>query len=142
MNRIIKDQEEIENFYKIHNIVFEKAELYCDFFVSLCKLIGETYFGHNVLISEDDKMGHFKWCYNKTIENFEKENIFFSKKGKHFEILWIFFRDSFYFSEEPNKIDNLINYFRNIMKINYLKTEMNLNILHNFYKILDENLKS
>lgn len=138
----LKKYDEIDTWYKIHNIVFEKVELYCDFFISLVNLIDKTYLGHDVTITEEDKLGHFRWCFNKTIDNFEKENIFFQRKGFHFEYLWSFLQNAFYYSNKEKTIESIIYYFKNVMNIDYKKTEFELQMLHNFYKILDKNLKN
>jgi len=141
MDKNIKLKEEIDIWYKTHNMVYEKTELYCDFFVSVTNLIDNTYLGHDVTITEEDMLGHFRWCFNKVIDNFKKENITFNSKGEHFEYLWKFFHESFYLSDNPNKIKKIEEYFKHILSLDYKKTQFELDMMSEFYKILDKNLK-
>jgi adenosine deaminase len=84
-------REQLEIWYRAHNIIREKAELYYDFLFSLLNLIDETYLGADVMQSEEDMMNHFTWCFNKVTSNFEQERIHFLTKNTHFPYLWFFF---------------------------------------------------
>lgn len=141
MNEDVITREEIDVWYKIHNIVYEKAELYCDFFISLIELIDSTYLGYDVLNNESDILGHFSWCFNKVLSNFEQENIFFNKKGEHFENLWNFFYDSFYTTNVQDRITRLSVYFTDLFNFTYNKTQHELDMMLQFYKMMDKNLK-
>ena len=75
-------QEDIEIWFNINNIIPEKMELYYDFSISIHKLILETYLGDDdgfnetkVSMTEEDKNKHFDWCWDKTIDSFNLENI-------------------------------------------------------------------
>ncbi len=51
--------------------------------VSILKLLKDTYLGDDFSDNKETKVGmttdqkkqHFKWCWNKTIENFNKESL-------------------------------------------------------------------
>ena len=70
-------KHQIDIWYKAYNISREKTDLFYDFVTSLYELIDETFLGADVLQSEDDQRNHFTWCWNATIENFNKEKIYF-----------------------------------------------------------------
>ena len=94
--------EEVDLWFKSNNIIPEKLELFSDFAKSLNELIVETYLGESdspnetkVTMSEEDKINHFIWCWNKVVGNFQKENIIFSRKGEHFDYFISFFQEFF-----------------------------------------------
>ena len=73
-------KEEVVVWFNVHNMTYEKIELYGDIFKSLNFIITDTYLGENVLetkilMSEEDNALHFNWCWNKLLEDFKKENI-------------------------------------------------------------------
>jgi len=73
--------EDVDLWFRINNIYPEKMDLFYDFVISLNNLINDTYLGDDdfgnetkIKLSKEDTVKHFKWCWDKTIENFEKEN--------------------------------------------------------------------
>lgn len=132
-----KNQAEV--WYKAYNILREKTELFHDFVICLYNLIDETYLGGDVTITEKDKKNHFTWCWNKVISNFSKESIHFKETGQHFDYMWLFFNEAYYLSEgNPNRIKD---YFQKLFQFDFKKTRSELDMLTEFYKILDSNLK-
>ena len=101
-------KQQIDIWHKAYNISREKTELFYDFVVSLYELIDDTYLGSDVIISEEDQRNHFNWCWDKTIENFNKEKIYFKERGQHYQYFWNFFLEAYYFvqldGEEPKDI--------------------------------------
>ena len=77
-------KNQIDVWYRAYNISREKTELFYDFLMSLYNLLQETYLGPEVFELEEDQKNHFTWCWDKTIENFNKEKIFFKERGKHY----------------------------------------------------------
>ena len=86
LNYITKnlDPEQVDIWFRVNNIIPEKMELYYDLSYSLYLLIRTTYLGYDddfsetkVKMTPEDNQSHFDWCWNKTIENFKKENINF-----------------------------------------------------------------
>lgn len=134
-------KDQIEIWYKTHNIIREYSELYCDFLSSLLKLIDETYLGSDILTSEGDILNHFNWCFNKTISNFEKERIYFATKGSHYEYLWLFFYNGYYKCEVGEKCRLLLEYFDLLFNFGKIKTPTEIESFTEIYKILDKNLK-
>jgi hypothetical protein len=128
-------------WYKAYNITLEKTELYYDFLISLLDIIEETYLGNDVLLSQQDIQNHFTWCFDKLITNFQKENIIFKERGPHYEYLWLFFYEAFYITDSEGGIIRIREYFYKLFNFNYRKTRSELDMLTEFYKMLDQNLK-
>ena len=69
-------KDEIVTWFNVHNMYYEKIELYGDIFKSLNQIIVDTYLGSDVnetkiVLSEEDNISHFDWCWKKTVENFQ-----------------------------------------------------------------------
>jgi hypothetical protein len=134
-------KNQIDIWYKTYNMTREKTELYYDFLVSLLDIIEETYLGLDVMTSQTDIKNHFIWCFDKLIENFEKERIFFKNRGNHFEYLWLFFYEAFYETDYEGGINKIREYFHKLFNFNYRKSRSELDMLTELYKLLDQNLK-
>lgn len=134
-------KEQIEVWYKTHNIIREKAELYYDFLFSLLDIVDETYLGSDVIKSDEDIINHFNWCFNKVVSNFEQERIYFNNKDTHYDYLWIFFYKAYYTCATKNKMEILSEYFKVLFNFNRIKTPPELESFTDLYKIFDQNLK-
>jgi hypothetical protein len=134
-------KEQIDVWYRVHNIIRERTELYYDFLSSLLTLIDETYLGSDIIQSEEDMMSHFTWCFNKIISNFEQEKIYFLPKNTHYPYLWFFFFKSYYTCVTENKVEILHDYFKLLFDFNKIKTPTELESFIDIYKIFDQNLK-
>jgi adenosine deaminase len=134
-------KEQIDTWYRAHNIIREKSELYYDFLSSLLDLIDETYLGSDVLVSDDDIINHFNWCFNKITNNFEQERIHFIVKSNHYEYLWSLLYKGYYKSFNEQKYRILSEYFKELFIFNKLKKPLELESFIEIYKIFDQNLK-
>jgi len=132
--------DEMRLWIKTNNIRSEKTELFFDFIISLFYIIEETYLGDDVVITDEQKEGHFLWCWKKTIMDFTKENIEFKPKGQHYSYFFNFFYEGFYKSEIDEKVNKLKNFLKQLFKLYELKTESELDMLSEIYHILDNNL--
>lgn len=133
---------QIDIWLRANNIIPEKSELFHDFVFSILTLIQNTYMGDDVTESEHDKINHFTWCWNKVIDNFEKEKINFERVGQHFEYFWSFFRDAYYYDDEAkNNTIKVIEFFNAIFNLSIKKTKSELDMLADLYKILEKSLK-
>jgi len=134
-------KDQIDVWYKAHNIIREKSEIYYDFLSTLLNLIDETYLGSDVIKTEDDMINHFNWCFNKITSNFEQERIYFNTKSTHYEYLWFFFYKGYYMCSTENKHQILSDYFKVLFNFNKVKTPIELESFTDLYKIFDQNLK-
>jgi hypothetical protein len=134
-------RNQIEIWYKTYNISWEKTELFYDFLRSLYDLIEKTYLGTDVMFDETHQKSHFTWCWNKTIENFEKEKILFKTYGSHYDYFLNFFLEAYYNPKINDHIIKISEYFYKLFDFSYKKTRSELDILSEVYKLLDQNLK-
>lgn len=134
-------KNQIDIWYKTYNISREKTDLFYDFLQSIYYLIDETYLGSDVLFEESAQKGHFTWCWDKTIENFEKERIFFKNRGSHYDYFWNFFIEAFYYPQMDGRIIKISEYFVKLFDFKHRKTRSELDILSEVYKLFDQNLK-
>ena len=139
--------EDVEKWFKGNNILNEKLELFSDFSHSLNLLIVDTYLGQQdspnetkILMSDDDNSKHFEWCWDKTVNNFLKEDLNFENRGEHFDYFKSFFDEIFY-TQKDEKIRKLItNFFTDLFDINKPFTKSDLDMVLTIYKILDKHL--
>jgi hypothetical protein len=134
-------KQQIDVWFKAYNISREKTELFYDFVVTLHDLIIETYLGPDVINLEADQKNHFTWCWDKVIDNFSKEKIYFKNRGNVYEYFWNFFLEAFYYSELDGNIMRIREYFYILFHFEHRKTRSELDMLTEIYKLLDQNLK-
>lgn len=140
--------EDVDVWFKVNNIIFEKLELFSDFFISLNQLVQETYLGFPqdtnesiVTMTIEDNENHFKWCWKKILGNFEKEKIFFFMSGEHLEYFYSFFLENFYNQKEKLVRDMIGQYLNELFDTKKTFTKSDLEMLSTVYKLLDKNLK-
>jgi len=141
--------DDVEIWFNMNNMIPEKRELFADFTFSLYFLIRDTYLGDEftetqetkVLLSDSEKKEHFEWCWNKTLENFAKENIHFNKGGEHKEYFEQFFHDLFYNAEKKELALNISKFFSEVFDENKSFTKSDLDMMTDIYKRLNKNLK-
>lgn len=133
--------QQIDIWHKAYNISREKTNLFYDFLVSLYDLIEETYLGTDVLQMEEDQKNHFIWCWDKTIESFNKEKIYFKERGNHFEYLWNFFLEAYYYTKIDGGTIRISEYFHKLFSFEHRKSRSELDMLTEIYKMFEQNLK-
>jgi len=136
-------KESIAIIYGSNNVKYEKCELYSDFVQSLLTIIFDTYLGDDVM-SPESQVKHFKWCWDKNIENFKNEGIKF-KSDKIYTYFFEFVLDSFYFNSDKEKFnftDNgLLLLWYDLFNYNKLKTKPELDTFIEIYALMDISLK-
>jgi hypothetical protein len=144
------NQDDISAWYLANNITAEFTELFRDFCFSLLILINDTYLGDDTLIGNETKVGmsteqkknHFKWCWEKTIKNFNMEKINFIFNLNDFEFFESFFFDSFYNQSDNNFKNSVDQFFKQIFNINNnTKTKADIEIFTDIYKVLERSIK-
>jgi hypothetical protein len=134
-------KNQIDVWYRAYNISREKTELFRDFLISLHELIDKTYLGPEVFEIEDDQRGHFSWCWNKTIESFNKERIFFKETGSHKDYFCNFYIEAFYITNLEGNNSKILVYLNKLFDFKHKKSRSELDMLTEIYKMLDQNLK-
>lgn len=149
LNYITKnlDPEQVDIWFRVNNIIPEKMDLYYDLSYSLYLLIKTTYLGDesdsmetNVKMDDSDNIRHFNWCWEKTIENFKKENIVFEVVGNHYDYFLSLFSE-IYYSQTKGIVRNSIDiFFNDLFNREKPFTQVDLDLIFNIYKSLDKNL--
>ncbi len=140
------DPEDVDIWFRVNNIIPEKMDLYYDFSFSLYYLILDTYLGDDknsetkIVLSDEDNLKHFEWCWNKTIENFQKEEITFNKKGDHYNYFLSFFTDIFYNQKEDKIKSSIGTFFNDLFDRKKPFTKSDLDMISSIYKSLDKNM--
>lgn len=143
------DKEDINAWYLANNITPELTELFRDFCFSFLNLLKETYLGDDfsdnretkVGMTTDQKKQHFKWCWNKTIENFNKESIDFIFNDMDAEFFESFFFEVFYNQPDQKVKEQIDNFFKQIFDRTTVKTKSDIEIFTDLYKVLERSLK-
>jgi len=142
------NREDVEIWFNINNMIYEKRQLFSDFTFSLYDIIKSTYLGDDVtnpsetkiILSQQEKESHFEWCWNKTLENFSKENIKFNLKGEHKDYYEKFYMDLFYNAENNKISDNILMFFEELFNEDKMFTKSDLDMLTEIYKLLNKNI--
>ena len=139
-------QEDVIIWFNIHNLNYEKIELYGDFFKSLNQIISDTYLGNDssetrIDMSEQDKLLHFDWCWNKLINDQKIENFIFKIEGQHKDYFENFFIDTFYNNREKNMNDSIRYFLDDVFNLDTNFTKSDLDILTEIYNLMEKNIE-
>ena len=140
-------KEEVDIWFNINNMIPEKGELFFDFCYSLYTLMQETYLGDEdgltetkIQMGDDDKKKHFLWCWNKTIDNFKKENLLFQESGDHFDYFETFFLEVFYNQKSDDVKNSIKKFIIELFDKDKTFTRSDLDLYTEIYKLLDKHL--
>jgi len=139
-------QEDVIIWFNVHNLNYEKIELYGDFFKSLNQIISDTYLGNDssetkIDMSEQDKVAHFDWCWSKLINDQKKENFIFKSEGNHKDYFKTFFIDTFYNNKEKNMKDSIGYFLDDVFNLDTNFTKSDLDILTEIYNLMEKNIE-
>jgi hypothetical protein len=142
------NHDDVEVWFNVNNMIYEKRQLFSDFTFSLYYLISSTYLGDDLdntsetklVLSQEDKLKHFDWCWKRTLDNFSKESIRFNDKGEHREYYEKFFMDLFYNAENKTISENIVKFFQELFDEEKMFTKSDLDMLTEIYKLLNKNI--
>jgi hypothetical protein len=139
-------KDDVILWLNIHNMNYEKIELFGDFFKSLNQIIFDTYLGEEMSetkidMTEEDKISHFDWCWEKTLQNFKKENITVRGTGQHYDYLKSFFLDTFYNPKDKKLKIAISEFIDDIFNMDKPFSKSDLDLLTEFYQMIDKNLE-
>jgi hypothetical protein len=141
--------DEVVIWFNVHNMIYEKIELYGDIFKSLNYVITDTYMGDSngdspetkIVMSPEDKQSHFDWCWGKMVENFHKENITITIDGDHKDYLKSFYMDTFYHQTQKNVKDSVPVFLNEIFNMSKPFSKSDLDMITEIYKMMEKNVK-
>jgi hypothetical protein len=139
-------KDEVIVWFNIHNMFYEKIELYGDIFKSLNEIIIDTYLGDGpietrIILNDEDNVIHFEWCWKKLLENFKKENILIKYNGEHKDYMKLFFIDSFYYQKEKTVKTAIPNFINGVFNTDKVFAKSDLDILTELYKLIEKNIE-
>jgi len=145
MSKTIPD-EEVLVWFNVHNMNYEKIELFGDIFKSLNQIIVDTYMGETegetkITLTQEDKENHFEWCWNALIKSFKKENVEIKLHGDHKEYFKQFFLDSFYNQSQENVRISIPEFLNDVFDVEKPFSKSDLDILTELYKLIEKNME-
>jgi hypothetical protein len=134
------NKEDISLMYKINNITPERTGLYLDFTQTIYQTITSTYLGDEVMDNKSIKE-HFDWCWNKTVNSFKKEEIFFDS-NELYNYFYTLFLESFYSENDKSdlNVNKLLEFWLDIFNFSKIKTRSELEAFIDLYKLFDKSL--
>ena len=136
-------QTSLNVLYSANNVRYERCQLYSDFIQSLVAKILDTYMG-DAFTKKEQRPEHFKWCWDRNIEDFAKEGIFFNDSRELYGYFKQFMLDSFYYSTDKADVDvvkeNLTKLWKYILSYTTNKTRSDVDTFLEVYKIFDKTL--
>lgn len=144
MSKILP-QDEVEVWFNVNNMYYEKIDLYGDICKSLNQIIMDTYLGEGegetkIQLQYEDKLNHFEWCWKKLISDFKKENIHIKKEGELKDYFKDFFFDGFYNQNQKNVRLSIPHFINDVFDHDKNFTKSDLDILTELYKLIDRNI--
>ena len=141
-------EDEVVIWFNVHNMIYERIELYGDIFKSLNHTIIDTYMGDStgvysetkIQLTQEDKDSHFEWCWNKVVENFNKENIMINQSGDHKDYFKSFYMDTFYNQPEKSIKESIPVFLDEIFDIFKPFTKSDLDMITEMYKLMEKNI--
>jgi len=133
-------KDDILLIYRINNVIPEKSNLYLDFSHSLFDLVTKTYLGDEIMDSKRIKE-HFDWCWNKTIDSFKKEKIYF-QGTELYSYFFTLFLESFYaeLDKSDKNVSKILNFWKDIFQYSTEKTLSEVEAFIDLYKIFEKSL--
>lgn len=141
--------DEVVIWFNVHNMIYERIELYGDIFKSLNQTIVDTYMGETVgyssetkiLLTQEDKELHYEWCWNKVVESFRRENVLIKPTGDHKDYFKLFYMDTFYNQSEKSVRDSIPNFLNEIFDIFKPFSKSDLDMITEMYKLMEKNIE-
>ena len=141
--------DEVVIWFNVHNMIYERIELYGDIFKTLNHIIVDTYMGEpigsssetKISLTPEDKNLHFEWCWNKTVENFKKENININSNGDHKDYFKSFYMDTFYNQLERSVKESIPVFLDEIFDVFKPFSKSDLDMITEMYKLMEKNVE-
>ena len=131
---------QIDLIYTSNNIVYERADLYYVFTLTLDDLIDSTYLGHDMM-DEHERLMHFNWCWNKTCELMNTNVIIFNENND----VYVYFLDLYFetfYSEKSNSYKDVKGFWPYLFDYRIEKTRSDIDRFLNLYKQFEKSYKN
>jgi hypothetical protein len=136
------DEAKIEKEYKKNNIIKERVRLYRDFTLNLTYYIYDTYLGKEYIKTNEDKLGHYKWCFNKVCDLYQQEGFNFRENKEIYHYFAEYFKNVLYDSDyNVSQLGGEYTYWSIIFQFYGKKNRAFLDVLVNLYRFFDKTLE-
>jgi len=129
--------------YSENNVKYDRCQLYLDFVLTLIKLVQDTYLGDDITKGKD-LANHFNWCWDRTIELFAEEEIFFDNNKELQNYFLNFMLETFYASEDKSpesEVNKGINkHWNHIFGYSTIKTQSDVDTFIDLYQLFEKTL--
>ena len=99
--------------------------MFSDFIYALNELVVTTYMGDDITLG-NNKVKHFKWCWDQVINSFKMEGIYFLETKELYGYFLIFYQESFYEEEkEENRVSKLVCFGKSSLSLIKVKQCLN-----------------
>ena len=136
-------KESLNLYYAANDIKIERCVLYNDFLQSLYMLVFDTYLGDEIT-DLHEQINHFKWCWDKNNQNFNKEGLDF-ESTKLYEYCLEFILEVFYCALDKNEDEKdeeiILKLWRDIFNYDKPKSNSEIDTLVELYLLFNEAIK-
>jgi len=124
-------------------VVHQRVSLYCDFVLTLLKCCFDTYMGDDIT-NEEQQSNHFNWCFKKTIDTFQLEDINLGTltelKGYYREFLVEVYYPIPNKENSDDKLDSILIFWKHLFDYNTTKTKADIDCLLSVYKLFETSI--
>jgi len=134
-----KDFLELLNTLKINK---KRLLIYKSFILELNHKIFDTYLGKDYIITEEDKIGHFKWCFNNVCKSFKELNFDFTGNKEIYEHFYEYY--TFYLYENPKPLNEkeINNFYDCIFSLHGERLAFHVNEMVELYNSFNKSFKT
>lgn len=133
----------ISLLYSENNIKYDRCQLYLDFILTLFKVIQDTYMGDDIT-KGDDIINHFNWCWDRTIELFAEEEVFFDNSNELKTYFLNFMLEMYYPSEDKSPdgfmVKEIGKHWEHIFGYGTVKTQLDVDTFFDLYSLFEKTL--
>jgi hypothetical protein len=133
------DNNQVTTKFKI---IKDRIEIYKDFTFNLLHYIYDYYLDIETLSLDQDIKNHFLFCYNKTCNDFLKEEIDFSENKELIEYFYVYYYHHFYKVNKEIKIDFFVNFWNSIFNVDNPRNKNLLNVMVELYQVFDQSISN
>ena len=121
-------------------LIRDRLQLYKDFTFNLLHKIYDFYLDPITLSAKEDIENHFNWCYNKSCNDFEKEEIYFIENKNLREYFYAYFFNQLYKAPKIPSLNYFEIFWNNIFELDLKKNKNMIGALVEIYQIFDTTL--
>jgi len=123
-----------------YTVIKDRVEIYKDFTFNLLCYIYDYYLDKETLSLDQDIKNHFMFCYNKTCDDFLKEEINFKNNDELIEYFYVYYYHHFYKADDEIEKEFFIDFWEMIFNVDNPKSKNTLKIMVELYRIFDKSI--